>query len=107
MKDRIYILLLSALLLGAVSYVQVFQKIVGGRYSCMQVINDASDDAEEGSDNTSEENSREIDQDEDAFNSSESLVLLSSFLVSGLKNDTYSFSRLRYYPEIVSPPPQI
>ncbi len=107
MKVRIYMLLLSALLLGAVSYVQIFQKIVDDRCSSMQIINDTNDDAEEGADNTSEENSREIDQDEDSFNPLESLVFLSTCLVSELKNDAYSFGLLRYYPEIVSPPPQI
>ena len=106
MKDRLPILIFSMLLLIAVSYVQVFQKLMAGSNFSVELINDTHDDAEENTQKTTEENTRETDQDEDPFRLNESIII---FLVkhrAGSKNANYSIGYLGYYPEIVSPPPQ-
>ena len=106
MKDRISMLVLSTLLLLAVSYVQVFQKISNADRSSLVIANDANDDAEQSTDKSSEENSRETDQDEDPFKVSEIVILSPRELISPSNSEGYSFGLLGYYPEIVSPPPQ-
>jgi hypothetical protein len=104
MKDRISILFLSALLLMAVSYVQVFQKILDDpRFSVQLMVND---DAEENTEKSAEENARETDQDEDPFRLAEIITIHSSNSLVNALNENYSFGHLGYYPEIVSPPPQ-
>jgi hypothetical protein len=100
-------LVLSTLLLLAVSYVQVFQKISNTDRSALVIANDANDDAEQSTDKSSEENSRETDQDEDPFKLSEIVILSPEELISTSNSEDYSFGLLGYYPEIVSPPPQV
>jgi hypothetical protein len=106
MKDRISILFLSVLLLMAVSYVQVFQKILDKNRFSVEVIHDANEAAEEGAEKTGEENARETDQDEDPFRLVEMMMIASRNPVTNSKNENYSFGQLGFYPEIVSPPPQ-
>jgi hypothetical protein len=105
MKDRVSILLLSLLLLLAVSYVQIFHKM-SDEITRVEAAADLNTDAEEGAEKTSEENSRETDQDEDSFK----LVEITSLSVvnshAGSRNANYSYGLLTHYPEIVSPPPQ-
>ncbi len=90
----------------AVSYVQVFQKLVNDKPFYVEVINNANDDAEENTQKTSEENARETDQDEDPLSINEAIIISSGNALFNLKNANYSFGLLGYYPEIVSPPPQ-
>lgn len=106
MKDRVSILFLSALLLMAVCYVQVFHKISNHKSFLVEVSGEVNDNAEEGEKST-EENSRETDQDEDPFNLGEMPMIASANSLLESKNENYSFGLLGYYPEIVSPPPQV
>ncbi len=106
MKDRISLLIFSTLLLIAVSYVQVFQKIMVDNNFSVVLIHDTNDDAEENTQKTAEENTRETDQDEDPFSINEAIIISSGSARFNLKNANYSFGQLGYYPEIVSPPPQ-
>jgi len=106
MNNRLYSLLLSALLLAMVGYVQVFQDFFDDSSYSVALISDTNDDAEEGAQKTSEENASELDQDEDPIKLVEILIL--SSLNSGVnsKIECYSLGHFGYYPEIVSPPPQ-
>ncbi len=106
MIDRNFIFLLSTLLLIAVSYVQVFHKISNQQSLLVEFNDDFSDNAEEGEKST-EENARETDQDEDPFNLAEMTMLASSNYLAPSKNENYFFGHFGYYPEIVSPPPQV
>ena len=105
MKDRIYILLLSVLLLTAIGYVHVFQKIVEDK--SFANVKDINDEAEENTEKSSEESSREIDQDEDPLKLNETLTMSLRSVISISKNGHYSLGITGYYPKIVSPPPQI
>lgn len=106
MKDRVSILLLSVLLLMAVSYVQIFHKMSDENIH-VETTTDLNSDAGEGEEKTSEENSRETDQDEDSFKLVEIIALSAANSHAGYRNLNYSFGLLTHYPEIVSPPPQV
>jgi hypothetical protein len=106
MKDRLSILIFSMLLLMAVSYVQVFQKLLIDNRFSVELLNVANDDAEENTQKTSEENARETDLDEDPFRLVEMMILAIGNLRGNSKIENYSFGHLGYFPEIVSPPPQ-
>jgi hypothetical protein len=105
MKDRVSILLLSTLLLMAVSYVQVFHKMLNENIK-VEIVANVNTDAEEGAEKTSEENARETDQDEDSFKLVELIAMSAVNSLSDSRNENYSFGLLTHYPEIVSPPPQ-
>jgi hypothetical protein len=107
MKNRLSIVFLSTLLLMAVTYVQVVQKFIVDHHFSTELINNVNDDAEENTQKTSEENSRETDQDEDPFSVNEAIMISSVSSGFNLKDVNYSFGQLGYYPEIVSPPPQV
>lgn len=107
MKERISLLFLSALLLIAVSYAQVFHKILNDRCFSVEISADPNGDAEEGSEKSNEENTREADQDEDPFNLDEMLMTSAANSLFENKNGNYSFGLCGFYPEIVSPPPQV
>jgi hypothetical protein len=107
MKERISILFLSALLLIAVSYAQVFHEILNDQYFSVKVSIDPNADAEEGSEKSNEENTRETDQDEDPFNLGEMMMTSAVNSLVENKNENYSFGLWGFYPEIVSPPPQV
>jgi uncharacterized ion transporter superfamily protein YfcC len=106
MKERISVLLLSVLLLTAVGYVHVFQKIVEDKSFSYAAIEDTNEEAEENTEKSSEESSRETDQDEDPlkFHEVMTVSLISSVSISKIGH--YSLGITGYYPEIVSPPPQ-
>jgi hypothetical protein len=106
MKDRSSILLLSVLLLIAVSYKQVFYKILNDQRFLIPVSVDMNGDAEEGLENSTEENTREADQDEDPFGLGEMMMVSFESAAVNSKFLNYSIALLGYYPEIVSPPPQ-
>lgn len=106
MKDRLSILFLSALLLVAVGYVQIFHKILNDNRYLIEVSSEANDGAEEEAEKSSEENSRQTDEDEDTFNLGEQLNLFNHHHLFNFTYENYSFGLLGFYPEIVSPPPQ-
>lgn len=107
MKNRIYILFISSLLFVTVAYTQVLHKIITKQNHSF-VLTDTNGDAEEPIEKTSsEENTREIDQDEDSFNLNETIMLSIENSLSDSKNQNYSFGMSGFYPEIVSPPPQV
>lgn len=106
MKDRLSILIFSTLLLMAVSYGQVIQKLMVDNNFSKEFVNDVNDDAEENTQKTSEENSRESDLDEDPFSINDDVLVSLNRSHLNLKNTNYSFGQFGYYPEIVSPPPQ-
>jgi hypothetical protein len=106
MKNRLYILLLNTLLLIAVCYVQVLQKFMVDHPFSIEFVHDVNDDAEENTQKTSEENSRETDLDEDPFSINEAMIISSGQFRVSSKSVNYSFGQPGYYPEIVSPPPQ-
>lgn len=105
MKGRITILFLSLLLLLAVGYAQVVQKLMADHHFSVNIINDVNDEAEENNQEASEE-SRETDQDEDPFSINDAMIISSGSSTVNLKNANYSLGQVGYYPEIVSPPPQ-
>jgi len=107
MKDRISVLLLSVLLLTAVGYVHVFQKIVEDKSFSYAAVKDTNEEAEENTEKSSEESSRETDQDEDPLKFHEAMTMILSSSVSISRNGYYSPGIPGYYPKIVSPPPQI
>jgi len=107
MKDRGYILFLSAFLLIAVSYGQVFHKILKDNRFLVEETSDINDDVEEGTEKSSEENTREADQDEDSFNLLDSIALSSINSLSDSNDENYLFGLSGFNPEIVSPPPQV
>jgi hypothetical protein len=106
MKNGLSILFLSIVLLMAVSYAQVVQKLLVEHRFSAELVKNVNDDAEESTQKTSEENARETDQDEDPFSINEVIIISSGSCPFNLKNPNYSFGQLGYYPEIVSPPPQ-
>jgi hypothetical protein len=106
MRNRLTILLLTTLLLAAVSYGHVFQKMVEGKRIVISVINDTNGDAEENTEKSSEENPRETDQDEDPLKLNDLMAVSFASASSILKNGDYSLGLFGFYPEIVSPPPQ-
>lgn len=96
----------SSLLFVTVAYTQVVHKITTKQNQSF-VLTDNNGDAEEPIEKTSsEENAREIDQDEDSFNLNETIILFNENSLSDSKNENYSFGLSGFYPEIVSPPPQ-
>lgn len=107
MKNRGYILILSSLLLIAVSYGQVFHKILKDNRLLIEQTFDTTDDVEEGNENSSEENSREADQDEDPFSIHESMILSCNISLADPHSENYLFGLSGFDPEIVSPPPQL
>lgn len=98
-------MVLALLLLTAVGYVHVFQKMVDENLITV-VIYDGNDDAEESSEKPSEENPRETDKDEDPLKLNDLLAISFRSTPFGLQNHYYSHSFSGYFPEIVSPPPQ-
>lgn len=107
MKNRRHILILSALLLMAISYVQVFLKISDDNGILVEVAANMNDDAEEGAEKTStEEQNRETDSDEDPFKLNETILTASANSDDSSKNAYHSSGPATHYPEIVSPPPQ-
>jgi hypothetical protein len=96
----------SSLLFVTVAYTQVLHKIITKQNHSF-VLTDSNGDAEEPIEKTSsEENAREIDQDEDSFNLNETIIPYNENSLSNSKNENYSFGLSGFYPEIVSPPPQ-
>ena len=96
----------SSLLFVTVAYTQVLHKIITKQNQSF-VLTDNNGDAEEPIEKTSsEENAREIDQDEDSFNLNETIILYNENSRSNSKNEKYSFGQSGFCPEIVSPPPQ-
>lgn len=106
LKDRLSILFLSGMLLIAVSYVQIFHRILNDNRFLVEVASEVSNDAEEEAEKSTEENERETDQDEDPFHAGEIILLPIKSDLSYSKNESYSFGLFGFYPEIVSPPPQ-
>lgn len=107
MKDRVTIIILSAFLLLAVSYVQVVHKMLNDSRFLVETPSEVNNDAEEGMEKSTEENNRETDQDEDPFNLDGIIILSTESDLSSSKKESYSFGLLGFYPEIVSPPPQV
>lgn len=106
MKNRRHVLFLSALLLFAIGYGQVFLKISKNLSSFVEISSKMNNEAGERAEKTSGEESRESDTDEDSFRLNE--IKQTSFANSGdsSKKSHHSSRLSTYYPEIVSPPPQ-
>lgn len=106
MNFRLYILFISSVLFVTVSYTQVILKIIAKQNHAF-VHSDNNGDAEEPIEKTSsEENTREIDQDEDSFNLNETISLSIERSLSSPKNESYLLGLSGFYPEVVAPPPQ-
>jgi hypothetical protein len=103
MKKHFLLICLSGLLLITVSYVQILHKILVKEGVTNTVLTDCG---EEPIEKSSEENTRETDQDEDPFRIGEMMMVSSENSQINSKNENYSLGLLGYYPEIVSPPPQ-
>lgn len=107
MKNSFYITFVSSLLFVTVAYTQVLHKIITNQNHSF-VLTDNNGDAEEPIEKTSsEENAREIDQDEDSCDLNKTIILSIENSLSDSKNQNYSFGLSGFYPEIVSPPPQV
>jgi hypothetical protein len=103
MKIRFHIILLASLLLFTVSYAPVIYRVIANISPTGLVINDCGEEIPEKS---SDETSRETDQDEDPFSFGQLMVISDTNTLAISKNERYSLGLLGYYPEIVSPPPQ-
>ncbi len=103
MRDGLCVML-SGLLLIAVSYSQVFDKIATERG--IEVLDSNADTEEPVKKSSSEENIREIDQDDCPITYGLSHLKSGASALYICKNGNYSFGHLGYYPEIVAPPPQ-
>jgi len=101
MKIRFHIILLASLLLFTVSSAPTIYRVI--TKASPLVINDFGEEVPEKS---SEETSRETDQDEDPFNFGELIVISVTNSLAISKSVRYPLGLLGYYPEIVSPPPQ-
>jgi hypothetical protein len=103
MRGRLRVVLLGLLLI-AVSYSQVFDKITTERG--IEVLYSNADTEEPVKKSTSEENIREIDQDDGPITYGLAHLKSDASALDISKNGNYSFGHLGYYPEIVAPPPQ-
>ncbi len=103
MKNRFYLFFISGLLLITVSYAQILYKVIVKE----NIINTIpADCGEESAENSSEENTRETDQDEDAFRLIEMILTDSSLSLRCSKKDYSPIDPSGHNPEILLPPPQ-
>jgi len=103
MKNRFYLVFISGLLLITVSYTQILYKAIVKE----NIINTIpADCGEESAENSSEENTRETDQDEDVFRLIEMILTDSSLSLRCSKNDYSPIDTSGHNPEILLPPPQ-
>jgi hypothetical protein len=107
MNNRLYIIFVASLLFMAIAYAQIIVKVIV-RQDRSFVLTDNTGNAEEpGEKNSNQETEREIDQDEDSFNLSETIFLSVDISLACSENENYLLGLSGFCPEVVAPPPQI